>query len=210
MKLRSLAFVPVLLLLTACGASEEASTGSAGTTESMSPDERYLNSIRSNGIDETGDIAVLELAEATCTASSMVDAGEDFAIEILKQSPRYLDSGTESTFVKVTLEEYCTDLPTQKTTTSPPASPPNGSNSIMDAAYLRVLESRNLGYLEDQQAIKIGKLACEGMDEGRSPGAIGAQIARDSGGIFTLNEGATFVGVAIASYCPEHKSLLGN
>lgn len=178
----------------------------------LTPNEKFLAAIRRSGISETPDSVVLELAEATCTAAGLVDKhkSEAFTVELLEMSPKYLDRGTEDTFVELTLARFCA---TSTASTSQATAAPAGASTTAtgdDATYLRLLRSQNLGYLEDDEAISIGKLVCEGLDAGRRFTEIGSQIARDSDGLFTLREGATFVGAAISAYCPVYQDLLDN
>lgn len=122
MKLRLVAIVPLAALISACGGTDAPESVSGvvdvsavvpGEASAGTPGGQFIESIRASGITNTTDAVVLELGASTCATWAKVPEGQgsDLVTRLLAMNPKYLDGGTEDTFVQIALDQFCETLP---------------------------------------------------------------------------------------------------
>lgn len=72
-----------------------------------------------------------------------------------------------------------------------------------DANFLAALDLAGVPYKSGGVAIRVGKKACELMDQGHSEADVIQSVLAENAG-FTLSEATSFTTSAVNAYCPQH------
>ena len=72
-----------------------------------------------------------------------------------------------------------------------------------DANFLAALDLAGVPYKSGAVAIRVGKKACELMDQGHSEADVIQSVLAENAG-FTLSEATSFTTSAVNAYCPQH------
>ena len=71
-----------------------------------------------------------------------------------------------------------------------------------DANFLAALDQAGVPYKNSAVAIRVGKKACELMDQGHSVAAVIQSVSAENG--FTMSDATHFTTSAVSVYCPQH------
>jgi hypothetical protein len=82
-----------------------------------------------------------------------------------------------------------------------PAQAEPGGNP--DANFLAALDQAGIPYKNGAVAIRIGKKACELMDQGHSQADVIQSVSSENAG-FTVADATHFTTSAVSAYCPQH------
>lgn len=74
-----------------------------------------------------------------------------------------------------------------------------------DDAFIAALEKRGIVFADDNAAIALARGVCAGLDRGQTPASLMLSLGRD----LSAREAGFFIGVSVASYCPQHKGDTG-
>lgn len=72
-----------------------------------------------------------------------------------------------------------------------------------DASFLAALDQAGVPYKDGAVAIRVGKKACELMDQGHSKAAVIQSVSSENAG-FTVSDATSFTTSAVNAYCPQH------
>lgn len=84
---------------------------------------------------------------------------------------------------------------------SVPASADPGGNP--DANFLAALDQAGISFKNGTAAIRVGKKACELMDQGHSEADVIQSVSAENPG-FTVPDATKFTTNAVSVYCPQH------
>lgn len=90
---------------------------------------------------------------------------------------------------------------TPSATTEPAALP----SSVVDALFIEHVEKNGIVVVDRESVIELGHTVCRQFDQGKTVVQVGAPIM--VGGDMTAEEAGIFMGLSVAAYCPEHKSV---
>ncbi|KKC02191.1 DUF732 domain-containing protein [Mycobacterium nebraskense] len=83
---------------------------------------------------------------------------------------------------------------------TPAAADPAGNP---DANFLAALNQAGVPYQSGAVAIRVGKKACELMDQGHSEADVIQSVSAENAG-FTVSDATSFTTSAVNVYCPQH------
>jgi hypothetical protein len=84
-----------------------------------------------------------------------------------------------------------------------PAQAEPTSSSDSDASFLAALDKAGITYGDGSLAVKVGKRACDLMNEGSPQVDVIKQVSSSNPG-FTVDGAAQFTMIAAGVYCPQH------
>jgi Protein of unknown function (DUF732) len=84
-----------------------------------------------------------------------------------------------------------------------PAQADPTSSSGSDASFLAALDKAGITYGDGSLAVKVGKRACDLMNEGSPQVDVIKQVSSSNPG-FTVDGAAQFTMIAAGVYCPQH------
>ncbi|GAB1812166.1 DUF732 domain-containing protein [Mycobacterium sp. MUNTM1] len=82
-----------------------------------------------------------------------------------------------------------------------PAHAEPGGNP--DANFLAALDQAGVPYKNGAVAVRVGKKACELMDQGHSQADVIQSVSSENAG-FTVADATHFTTSAVSAYCPQH------
>jgi Protein of unknown function (DUF732) len=86
---------------------------------------------------------------------------------------------------------------------TPAQADPSGNDSNLDATFLTELNNAGITYQSGPDAIKIGRRACQLMDQGHpQPDVVKSMTEQNPG--FTTDAATKFAEIAEGVYCPQH------
>jgi hypothetical protein len=85
----------------------------------------------------------------------------------------------------------------------PAQADPDNAAPNPDASFLAALDKAGITYGDGSLAVKVGKRACDMMNEGTPQVDVIKQVSSANSG-FTVDGAAKFTMIAAGVYCPEH------
>jgi hypothetical protein len=89
------------------------------------------------------------------------------------------------------------------TVAAPAQADPENAAPSPDASFLAALDKAGITYGDGSLAVKVGKRACDLMNEGTPQVDVIKQVSSANTG-FTVDGAAQFTMIAAGVYCPEH------
>ena len=91
---------------------------------------------------------------------------------------------------------------------APAQADPDNAGPSPDASFLAALDKAGITYGDGSLAVKVGKRACDLMNQGTPQVDVIKQVSSANSG-FTVDGAAKFTMIAAGVYCPEHMGQAG-